>query len=105
MNRFRQAKNPNECINQYLSHVHKEATIRGYNFNKDKIDWGFNPTKLKLTIGQLKYETTHLLGKLKIRDINRHNELYIETEIKHHPLFELIEGDIEEWEILVNNRV
>ena len=103
LNRFKQAKNPKECINQYLSDVYKEATLRGYNFNKDKIDWGFNPTKLNLTRGQLKYETTHLLSKLKIRDTKRYNELNIETEFKPHPLFELIEGDIEEWEIVVNN--
>ena len=49
------------------------------------------------------YEKTHLLGKLKIRDIKSYNELNIETELKPHPLFELIEGDIEEWEIVGNN--
>ena len=105
LNRFKQAKNPKECINQYLSDVYKEATLRGYNFNKDKIDWGFNPTKLNLTVGQLRYEKTHLLGKLKIRDTKRYNELNIESEIKPHPLFILIEGDIEEWEMVANNRV
>jgi hypothetical protein len=103
LNRFKQAKNPIECINQYLSYVYEDATLRGYNFNKDKIDWGYNPTKLKLTSGQLNYEATHLLGKLKIRDTKRYRELYIETEIKPHPLFELVEGDIEEWEMLTNN--
>jgi hypothetical protein len=103
LNRFKQAKNPIECINQYLSYVYEDATLRGYNFNKDKIDWGYNPTKLKLTSGQLNYEATHLFGKLKIRDTKKYRELYIETEIKPHPLFELIEGDIEEWEMVTNN--
>jgi hypothetical protein len=105
LNRFKQAKNPGEAINQYLSHVYEEATLRGYNFNKDKIDWGFNPSKLNLTTGQLKYETTHLLSKLKIRDTKRYKELSIESEIKPHPLFKLIEGDIEAWEMVANNRV
>ena len=105
LNRFKQTKKPNEAINQYLSHVYEEATLRGYNFKKNKIDWGFNPTKLNLTTGQLKYETTHLLSKLKIRDIKRYNELKLESEIKPHPLFILTDGDIEEWEIIANNRV
>jgi hypothetical protein len=104
LNRFKQAKNPVECINQYLSDVVQEATIRGYNFNSDKIDWGFKPTKLNLTIGQLRYETTHLLSKLQIRDINLYNELNTKTEFEPHPLFILIEGDIEGWEIVGNNR-
>ena len=105
LTRFKQAEKPIECINQYLSHVYKESRLRGYNFNRDKIDWGFNPTKLNVTTGQLRYEKTHLLGKLKIRDINSYKELHTETDFSPHPLFVLIEGDIEEWEIVVKNRV
>ena len=105
LNRFKYAKIPSETINQYLSHVYEEAIIRGYNFNRYKIDWGFNRTTLILTSGQLKYETTHLLGKLEIRDIIKYNELKQETEIMAHPMFELIEGDIEDWEIVVNKSI
>ena len=101
LNRFKDAKNPSEAINQYLAHVYEEAILRAYNFNKDKIDWGFRPTNISLTNGQLKYETTHLLGKLENRDLKRYRELKQETEIMAHPMFELIDGDIEDWEIVV----
>ena len=103
--RFKQAENPVDCINQYLSHVFKEATLRGYNFNESKIEWEFNPTKLTVTSGQLKYETTHLINKLRIRDTRRYNELKTKSKFKTHPLFTLVEGDIEKWEIVGNSRL
>ena len=103
LNRFKQAKIPVDCINHYLSHVYKEATSRGYSFNKDKIDWKFNLTILSVTSGQLKYELTHLLNKLVIRDAKMYHELVNKTKIEPHPLFKLVEGEIEEWEIVGNN--
>ncbi len=63
--RFKNSDNPIAAINQYLAEVHEEATNRNYNFNPQKIDWKFIPTKIKVTNKQLEYEFKHLQKKLK----------------------------------------
>jgi hypothetical protein len=100
LNRFKQAAKPVEAINQYLSEIYSESLNRNYNFDKQKIDWRFKKSKLTVTGGQLDYEVKHLLNKLKTRDINKYNELRTRTAFEIHPLFTLIDGDIEEWEII-----
>jgi hypothetical protein len=97
--RFKSAKEPANCINQYLSIVYDEATKRGYNFDKSKIDWDFGSNKLPVTTGQVEYETAHLIQKLEIRDISRFHELGKQKKILTHPLFEVVEGAVEGWEV------
>lgn len=99
LNRFKKSKNPGEAISQYLSGIYAEASARGYNFNKEKINWNFKRNKLTVTTKQLDYETVHLLTKLKKRDLKKYNELKSQKSIATHPIFKLIEGEIEEWEI------
>src|SRR6476660_10497878 len=36
LNRFRESKRAIDCINQYLSEIHKEAEKRNYSFDKNK---------------------------------------------------------------------
>ncbi len=96
--RFKELENPVDGINQYLTHVYEEAVVRGYNFNKSKIDWEFNPSTLKLNSGQLDYERLHLLNKLKTRDNIKYLELLKVKDPEANPLFEIIEGGIEHWE-------
>jgi hypothetical protein len=91
---------PVEAINQYLSEIYSESLNRNYNFDKRKIDWSFKKGKLTVTTGQLNYEVSHLLLKLKTRDINKYNELKAVSAFDVHPLFTLVDGDIEKWEIL-----
>ena len=100
LKRFKQSKNPVACINQYLSHVYKEAVDRGYNFNLKKIDWNFRPYRLKVTRGQVKYEAEHLLKKLKIRDKIKYKDLIKVKRFSPHPLFKIVNGNIENWEIV-----
>ena len=100
LNRFKQAKRPLETINQYLSEIYLESVIRNYNFDKQKINWSFKKSKLPVTTGQLNYEVKHLLIKLKTRDKNKYEELKTRSTFDIHPLFILVNGDIEEWEIL-----
>jgi hypothetical protein len=101
LKRFKATANPVNCINQYLSVVYEEALKRGYNFDKSKINWNVEQIKLTVTIGQVKYETKHLLKKLKLRDIAKYNDLKNQNELLTHPLFEIIAGEIEEWEIIL----
>jgi hypothetical protein len=100
LNRFKKAKNPVDSINQYLSVIYAEALAREYNFNKEKIDWNFKKSKLPVTKGQLNYEVGHLLNKLKKRDVKKYKELKSKSEFDNHPIFKLVEGKVEEWEIL-----
>lgn len=100
LNRFKKSERPLDSINQYLSEVYKEAVSREYNFDKNKINWDFNTSKLTVTQGQIKYEREHLLKKLESRDPER---FHINSKIKSyalHPLFEVIPGEIEDWEII-----
>jgi hypothetical protein len=100
LTRFRKAKHPMDCINQYLTAVYEEAAARGYHFDGTRIRKDFIPTTLTVTSGQLLYEINHLTGKLKIRDPLRYNELKGIITIDSHPLFQVTEGEVEEWEII-----
>jgi len=102
--RFKKSKNAIEFINQYLSEIYLEASNRNFNFDKAKINWDFKPGKLTVTTKQLAYETNHLLKKLQIRDPESFNNLKLNKTIATHPIFNLVEGDIEEWEISVHVR-
>ena len=99
LNRFKQARKPVEVINQYLSEIYLESLNRNYNFDKQKINWSFKKSKLPVTTGQLNYEVKHLLIKLKTRDKNKYEELKTRSTFDIHPLFKLVNGDIEKWEI------
>lgn len=101
LNRFKKAKNPVDCINQYLAEVYHESLCRGYHFNKGKIKWDFSSTVLTVTRGQIDYEVKHLLNKLKTRDSDRYNSLMEIAEFEPHPLFYLVDGEVEKWESII----
>lgn len=96
--RFRNAENPVQAINQYLSEIYFEAKKRQYKFDKEKINWNFNTLMLNVSRGQIDYEFKHLLKKLKTRDVDLYNIIKNESAIKPHPIFNVCDGEIEEWE-------
>ncbi len=98
--RFKKSDNPLEGINQYLAAVYQESQTRGYHFNKAQFNIYCEPVTLTVTRRQIEYEMQHLLKKLKTRDAERYHRLLKKTNIEPHPLFEIIEGEIEEWEIV-----
>lgn len=98
--RFKNVKNPLNAINQYLSEVYIEAEKRHYNFNREKIDWTFKKMKLTVTTGQMDFEKTHLLNKLKNRDKDKYKEVKSTPAFDSHPIFKLINGEVEKWEII-----
>jgi hypothetical protein len=100
LNRFKKAAFPIDMINQYLSEVYLEALKRDFNFDKQKVDWKFRESISPVTNGQLKYEVDHLLRKLEKRDPDKHKELKSISKFITHPIFKLVKGEIEEWEIL-----
>jgi hypothetical protein len=98
--RFINSGNPLDAINNYLAIVHAEAAIRQYNFDRQKVNWNFNPSSLAVTKGQLKYEAGHLLNKLKKRDPKKYEDVKTLLFFDPHPLFTIIDGDVEDWEII-----
>jgi hypothetical protein len=100
LDRFKATDNPLASINNYLAPVYNEAIRRGYNFSKGKIDWNFGDIKLTVTKGQLKFEFQHLLKKLEFRQKDKFQELKCVNLPEAHPLFEVVRGGIEKWEII-----
>ena len=100
LNRFKNAKHPCDSINQYLSGVYKEAVYRNYNFDKSKINFDFKKSQLPVNSAQVEYEFEHLLWKLKTRDITRFRGLHQLKSIEPHPIFKIIIGAIESWEVI-----
>lgn len=98
--RFKQTDQPVDAIHHYLAVVYNEAFARGYHFDRNKIDWEFTPCKMIVTTGQIQYETEHLLNKLKKRDIVKFEELHQLYLFEPHPMFEMVDGEVEKWEII-----
>jgi hypothetical protein len=98
LTRFQNSGNALACINQYLKVVYEESATRRYHFDSNKFDIQFAPIFLTVTKDQLEYEKNHLIKKLEVRDPERLSILLKESKIDTHPLFRIIEGDVEEWE-------
>lgn len=100
LTRFKEMGNPVGAVADYLGYVADEAGDRGYNFNKSKIAKPICKDKIPVTLGQIKYEFSHLLGKLKQRSPDLYIRLSKIIEIEVHPKFEKINGDVEYWEVI-----
>lgn len=100
LNRFKNSTEVLELINAYLYGIYLEAEKRGYKFSADKIDnLKILHKKIKVNSGQVDYEFSHLLNKLKTREISRYKA---QKDIKNpelHFLFTVVPGEVEDWEI------
>jgi len=99
LERFKEHPNPVSAINAYLYHIYEEGLRCGYDFKKEKISL---PIKrilpIKVTKGQIQFEFNHLKKKLKTRDPEKYRQLMRVKEIEQHPIFKIVEGQIERWE-------
>jgi len=100
LRRFKSSPDAVGAIASYLRGIYGEAVNRGYKFSEDKIVSGGVGGRITCTRGQLLYEWNHLKRKLKSRDASRYRELEGIIEPEPHPLFQIIEGDIEDWEVM-----
>lgn len=100
LTRFKINKNSNALINTYLLHIYQESISRGYKFNRNKIGPEFTQSKINVTNGQIEYELDHLISKLKIRDQSRYMELLNIKKPDSNPIFIVVVGGIEPWEII-----
>jgi len=105
LKRFQESAAPRAYIATYLRFVQAEATLRGYNFDAKRIGRssaaGMKP--LKVTHGQLKYEWEHLNKKLRKRSPKWHKQVSGSKLLKLHPLFKVVRGRVEDWEIIAGD--
>lgn len=98
--RFKECPDPLAAINFYLSQIYQEARKRKYKFDKTKFISCTFELKIKVNSGQVNYEKMHILNKLNVRDKVKYYKLKDINNIKLHPLFKKVKGDIESWEKL-----
>lgn len=98
LHRFRVSAMPVTNVNRYLAAVHREATSRGYQFDRSR----FGPIRrggfIVDTSGQVAYEWDHLLAKLRRRSPTRYRLLRDLKEPEPHPIFRIVPGGMREWE-------
>ena len=96
--RFRQCAAPRSAINAYLALVHQEAEARGYHFDRSKLARVASAPRMIVADGQLRYEWSWLLGKLRRRSpavYRLHRKVRLPAA---HPSFEIVPGPVEAWE-------
>lgn len=100
LHRFRATPDPVVAVATYLHGVADEADRRGHRFDRTRV---VAPPDVELrmpvTDGQVEFERQHLLGKLAVRDPDRHR-LLLGAEVRLHPLFEVRPGPVEPWEVV-----
>jgi len=96
--RFRSSPDPVAAIENYLVVVYEEALQRGYAFDRGKLGAPVLCPRIEVTRGQLRYEMFHLKGKLQIRDPQRFELVKEIVDPIPHPLFLVVEGEVEPWE-------
>jgi len=100
LERFKRQTDPVASIAAYLHEVQAEATRRGYRFDASKLAPGSAVGQISVTDGQVAYELSHLKAKLAIRDLAALERLSHRPQPALHPLFELVSGEIEVWEVI-----
>ena len=99
LRRFKSSPDANGAISMYLRGIYHEALNRGYHFSEDKIGQTEFNGQIPCTQGQLLYEWGHLREKLRLRDATRYREMESLRVPVPHPLFDILDGDVEDWEI------
>jgi hypothetical protein len=98
LDRFRECGKPVAAIGMYLRAVREEAARRGYLFDRTKIQSARCDLRIPAARGQMEFEWSHLLAKVKARDRAKYRELRMVLRPDPHPLFRIIRGRREGWE-------
>lgn len=101
LDRFKEQVNPIEMLDTYLWAVYEEATKRGYKFKREKIGSRISDRKIEVTDGQLQYEFSHLMKKLRKRNKRKYDQIANIRNPEPHPIFHVISGEPETWERLL----
>lgn len=96
--RFRDHPRPVAAINSYLAGVLAEARKRGYHFDARKVQGPRTAVPIRVSRGQLAYEWTHLLRKLRRRSLRAYR-VARRARPTAHDLFRLTAGPVAPWEV------
>jgi hypothetical protein len=96
--RFQEHSSPVSAINDYLAAILEEARARGYAFDARKCGPVRNRRRIVVTGGQLAFELAHLRAKVAARAPSELVRLPESAEVRAHPMFDVCEGVVEEWE-------
>ncbi len=102
--RFRNTPSPTESIASYLRGVYDESCRRGYCFDVVKIGSAGTVESIIVTRGQLDYEWAHLKRKLQARSPSWFDSIQSISRPVAHPLFRIVPGPIEDWEVKKSKR-
>lgn len=105
LNRFKKEKDPLISIGSYLRGVFLESQRRGYSFDNSKILFEGDADPIPVTTGQIEFEWAHLLNKLSSRSTNIYSRNSGISVPDTHPLFKVIEGRRESWEIVKEQKI
>ena len=97
--RFLGQPDPQGAIAAYLHGVQRDAERRGYRFDAAKIGRCADEASIAVTRGQMNYELAHLRAKLALRDPAALQLIAAVRDPVPHPLFEVVAGDVEAWEV------
>ncbi|MBN2100388.1 hypothetical protein JW710_00625 [Candidatus Dojkabacteria bacterium] len=100
LTRFRKTENPQKMINLYIKYIFLESQDRGYHFDPTKFKSQKPDAKIPVNSGQITFEFDHLTQKIKTRNPKLYSNMLKIKQIDSHPLFKIVPGPIEEWEIL-----
>jgi len=98
LERFRSHEKTLFAIDAYLTAVFEEASSRGYSFDRGKIVHFEIVDPIEATTGQIGFEWQHLLSKLLARSPLVYEKMHKIVDPECHPLFRMIDGEVEEWE-------
>ena len=98
LQRFRRCASPRSAINRYLYIVYSEARARGYRFDQSKLGRDRKVPTIRVTDGQLHYEWSWLLTKLRQRSPGCYRHHLRVVAPAAHPLFRVVPGPVAEWE-------
>ncbi|MDR7233908.1 pyrimidine dimer DNA glycosylase/endonuclease V [Agrococcus sp. BE272] len=95
LQRFQEQPDPVASIGAYLSGIAAVAEVRGYRFDRSRIDAPGPAQRMTVSDGQLAFEWRHLRAKMAARSPER---LRLARHPVPHPLFEVERGPVAEWE-------
>lgn len=99
LTRFKVQPDPVSALAEFLRGLVAEAEAREYSFDHSKIASTKPVEKIPTTRGQLLFEWEHLRRKLQLRDPARLRTLARVKVPEPHPLFVIVPGPVEPWEI------
>jgi hypothetical protein len=106
--RFKNHNKPIHALGFYLLKIYEESCRRGYKYSKIKITQPENEVDpIEVTSRQLIYEFHILIERLNKRSPEKYQEIIQLVKTNHldtHPLFIVVEGEVEFWEKSYWNR-